>query len=271
MLRTLILLLTFSFGIASTAQAEQASMTEAEAAAVQLALNRGLDLYRYDQAAWQTADTLREDIPNLEDSGIRGWVVTPTENGLQTTYWKKNGEGFAGVYSAVWTGKSVTQRRVLAANDTQLSAQQLDLILAKEAIDVKALENCSNRPFNTVVLPSEKAGDPILVYFLTPQTRLSAVPMGGHYRFSVVDGKVRDQRAFTKSCIELGLTDPKSQNGKAEALVIGHLLDPEPTEIHVFSTFTAKVPIYVSTISNEALWVTEISGGQPRVRLIKKK
>jgi hypothetical protein len=56
---------------------------------------------------------------------------------------------------------------------------------------------------------------------------------------------------------------------KAEALVVSHLLDPTPTEIHVFSVFAAKKPIYVITVTNDRIWAAEISGGQARIRLVK--
>lgn len=259
-----------SLFLSAPAIAAEPAMSQAEAAAVQLSLDRGLDIYRYDQAAWHTTDALLEDVKNPQDKGISGWVVTKAEDGLLTTFWKKDGEEYRGAYSAVWTGGSnVTHRRVLDGDDSNLSPEQVELIRANQAVDASKLERCSNKPFNTVVLPAEKPGDPISVYLLTPQTSLKSVPMGGHYRFAVLDGKVVHMRAFTKSCIELSFGNPDGQKGTPAGLFITHILDPVPTEIHVFSVFAAGVPIFVSTIENKHVWATEVSGGEPRVRLIK--
>lgn len=246
----------------SVAADKASQLTEADQAAAVLAITRGRLLHDYDQAAWHTTDTMLEDIDPRE-SGVRGWVVTPQGDDLLVTYWKPDGGGYAGVYSALWTGTDVTARTVLEGDATRLSDEQLRLIQARQAVDPKGLAGCSTHPFNTVVLPD--ADGTILVYFLTPQTSLSSVPMGGHYRFTVKDGKVVDQRKFTNSCIELDLKG--SGNGKPAALVISHLLDPVPTEIHVFSVYAAGIPIYVQTTSNEVMWVVEVSGGEPRFRI----
>lgn len=262
-------LLIVSLLLTTGATAAEPAMSDTDASAIQLSLNRGFEIFRYDQAAWHTTDTMLEDVKDPRGKGISGWVVTAADDGLLTTFWKKDGDGFRGVYSAIWTGSSVTHRQLLEGSDSNLGTQQIELIRARLAVDTSKLERCSDKPFNSVILPAEKPGDPILVYMLTPQTSANSIPMGGHYRFAVVDGKTVEQRAFTKSCIELPFGKSDRKNGKPEAMFITHVLDPIPTEIHVFSVFATKAPIYVGTSSNDHVWVTEISQGQPRVRLIK--
>lgn len=268
--RLLLLFAAICLALPMTVQAKETKMTESEAQALQLALNRGLDLIRYDQAAWHTTDTLREDVPALSDSGIRGWVVTQVESGLLVTFWKRDGEAYVGVYSAIWNKDGVTERRILSGKDTALSDFQRGLIEAQQLVLKSGFEftRCSQAAFNSVVLPPTADGDPILVYFLVPQADFKSVPLGKHYRFSVKDGKIESHRSFSNSCISLPLGLEKGK-GKPEALTISHLLDPVPTEIHIFSTFAAKLPIYVITSSNNHIWSAEIISGQPRVRLIK--
>jgi hypothetical protein len=251
--------------LSAPAFADEPAMTESEAAALRLALNRGLAIYHYDQAAWHTTDTMLKDVKDPEAAGMRGWVVTRVDGGHLTTFWAPQGDSFRGVYSAIWTGSKVIDSKVLTPEESALTAEQIDLIRARQTADVSGLQRCGQAPFNTVVLPPEKPGDPILTYFLTPQTTNSSIPMGGHYRFSIKDGKSMEQRSFTKSCLEL----PFGQKGKPEALMITHLLDPVPTEIHVFSVFVARLPIYVGTAENDHLWAVEIVGGEPRVKMLK--
>ncbi|MBD3730050.1 MAG: hypothetical protein IE933_10120 [Sphingomonadales bacterium] len=250
--------------------AEQAAMTEGEAADVQAALDRGLDLYNYDQAAWHTTDAMIEDVPDPAGAGIRGWVVVPVEQGWQVTYWKPDGDGFAGVYSAVWDGKKVVDRQLLSGNAARLDEAQIALVRAGRVPDLSGLQRCTDKPFNSVIMPSGKPDGSIYVYYLTPQTTLDAIPLGGHYRFEVLDGQVVGQRGFTKSCIALALRPQTKDAAKPEALVISHLLDPVPTEVHVFSMLVAHLPLYVVTSQNKTLWSIEASGGVPAMRAIER-
>jgi hypothetical protein len=41
-------------------------------------------------------------------------------------------------------------------------------------------------------------------------------------------------------------------------LFMTHLLDPQPTEAHVFTSLSFHVPLFVGTMSNNILW--EVSG-----------
>lgn len=242
------------------------AMTEDEAALVQLALNRGLDLYRYDQAAWHTTDSLREDIPDPAAAGVRGWVVTPAEGGLLVTYWRTAGDGYEAAYTALYDGDAVSQRKVHDTGDLPLSDEQVALVKANDAVE-GSVTRCSKEPFNTVTVPTGKNDNSIFVYYLVPQQSLSEIPVGGHYRFEVRDGQLVEQRGFTKSCIDLKVEDGKGN--KPAALMISHMLDPVPTEIHVFAMLTAGVPLYVSTTGNGHLWEVGMSDGVPRIRVVK--
>lgn len=269
---SIIALLAFTvtqFIIPSISFAQETELSSADRAAIALTLDRGQKIYQYDQAAWHSSDTLLEDIKDIDNSGIRGWVVTEVGDDLLTTYWRRDGDGYAGVYSAVWTGSKIGDRRILSDEAAKLSAEQVKLIRASAAVRADQnieLTRCSDRPFNSVVIPGSTADDPILVYYLTPQSTLDAIPLGGHYRFLVKDDKVISHRKFTNSCISLSTGD---KDKKPEAITISHLLDAVPTEIHVFSAYAAKLPLYVITTSNENLWAVEIISAQPNIRKLK--
>ncbi|UKK85269.1 hypothetical protein L7H23_03910 [Sphingopyxis sp. BSN-002] len=168
------------------------------------------------------------------------------------------------VYSAVWTGGTgVRDRTVHGAEDNRLSDEEARLASASDAVPEEGPMRCSDRRFNRVILPRSAPGVPDLVYLLTPQTDFVSVPLGGHHRFEVTDGKILAQRSFSKSCISVPL------DKKAEALGISHMLDPTPTEIHVVSVYAASKPIYVMTTMNDRVWVAEVSAGRGRVRTVK--
>ena len=106
---------------------------------------------------------------------------------------------------------------------------------------------------NTVLLPPERAGGPTLLYVLTPIARPEVFPFGGHYRMEVAaDGTVSGIRTFTNSCLEV--PKPSAAQAKSGALMfVTHLLDPVPTEIHVFTALEAHAPLFVGT-GGKRMW-----------------
>jgi hypothetical protein len=244
---------------------EPAPITAEEQSGVRLALDRAQLLHRYDQAAWHTTDALLSDVPKAALATIRGWVVTPDGADYRVTYYSgEPGTEHRAVYSAVWTGGTgVHKRQLRAIDDNRLSAEEERLAAASDAVGEDGPLRCAEKRFNRVVLPRATADSADLVYLLTPQTETNSIPLGGHHRAEVKDRKVVSMRAFSKSCLNMPLEE------KAEALAVSHLLDPTPTEIHFFSVFAAKKPIFVLTTSNDRTWVAESSGGQARVRVVK--
>ena len=119
-----------------------------------------------------------------------------------------------------------------------------------------------------VTLPPREESDPTLVYLLTPQTSSTSVPVGGHYRFTVSDGAVIEQRAFSNSCLELetAQADEKGDTtNRVAMLAVTHVLDPIPTEIHMFTLLAARTPVLVMTVANRQTWGLSIEDGRPQI------
>jgi hypothetical protein len=210
-------------------------------------------------------------VPKTQLSLIKGWVVTDVPNGSKATYFGLSGDSPFVVYSAVWDGSNVLEEAIPSAEQRQplgSSEQKLAIALNTARPVADRLGRCSPKAFNVVVLPGRSATDPTSVYFLTPQTETGEYPFGGHYRVDVQNGAVVHQRPFTNSCITLDSRGPDN-GGKPVALVITHLLDPVPTEIHVFGVFAMGIPLYV--VTKDRLFAVEVSGGQARVRILPRK
>lgn len=247
----------------------KAAMSPAEAAAVRLALDRGALIYAYDQAAWHGTDDLAAKLPDFP-SKVGGWIVDGPADAAQLVFYDKDEADPHAFYVADFRGRQLVSGRILgAADDRTLSPARKAMIAAKNAaaralIASKATQ-CKPQTFNTVVLPPAAPGGPTLVYFLTPQTDTKAIPMGGHYRVEVAaDGRAGKPRAFTKSCMEMPFEGAKGE--RPEALVISHLLDPTPTEIHVFSSLAIGLPVFVAETQGNRMWAVEGT----RIRLIGK-
>ncbi len=253
---------------AQEAVAPAPEMTAAEVAGVQQAVDLGWLVYSYDQAAWHGTDAMLEDLPNARKLGVAGWIVNDIEDGWETVFYRpvKDG-GFEAVWAGVYDGRKVIRRTAYATGERTLTAGEVALVQANELARRQKADRCTTGAFNTVVFPSGKPDGGIYAYLLTPQVANGEVPFGGHHRFEIVDGKIKDRRSFAKSCLVMSVAAP--DGGRPQALTITHLLDPVPTEIHVFSVWAAGVPVYVLTTGNNRVWAAEVSGGKPRIRLIK--
>ena len=251
----------------AAASAPAPEMTAAETAAVQRAAELGARLHAYDQAAWHGTDAMLEDLARARTGEIAGWIVNEVAPGWETVFFRRVGEGYEAVWAGVYDGRKVTRRTTFAPGERKLSPGEVALAEATELARKQKADRCTTTAFNTVVFPSGKPDGGIYAYLLTPQATKGEVPFGGHHRFEIVDGKIKERRSFAKSCLVMSVAGPGGQ--RPEALTITHLLDPVPTEIHVFSVWPAGVPVYVLTTGNDRLWAVELPGGRPRIRLIR--
>ena len=252
----------------AAAPAPAPEMAEAEAAAVQQSVDLGWKVYSYDQAAWHGTDAMLEDLPGARKSGIAGWIVNEVADGWETVFFRTvKGGGFEAAWAGIYDGRKVIRRTTFAAGERMLTSGEVALAEATALARRQKADRCTTGAFNTVVFPSGKPDGGIYAYLLTPQVANGEVPFGGHHRFEIVEGQIKDRRSFAKSCLVMSVAAP--DGGRPQALTITHLLDPVPTEIHVFSVWAAGVPVYVLTTGNNRVWAAEVSGGKPRIRLIK--
>jgi hypothetical protein len=133
------------------------------------------------------------------------------------------------------------------------------MISARQVAAQQGKTPCGASTFNTVVLPPASPSDVVAVYLLTPQLKTGEYPAGGHYEVDVAaDGSVAASRAFTRSCLTLG-RPPPSPGMRPSAMFLTHLLDPTPTEIHVYLSLWSKETLFVG-IQAPALRVWEVNG-----------
>lgn len=232
--------------------------------AMKAAATRGRDLYRYDQAAWHATDRLLEEFDPRTESFMRGYIVLPRDDErLDAVFFGEIEGQLVEVARYTVAGSEVVGGGLLPERERPaLSEVAVRMSNARQAAfeELRAREFglCANSAPNTVVLPPAEDGT-ITVYVLTPPTQNGSYPMGGHYRVQVgADGKVRDSRRFMNTCFMAAYDDPElwpaQSQGRPEALVLTHLLDPQPTEIHVFASFYVPVMLMIATTENRQMW-----------------
>ncbi len=248
--------------------APASSVSAAEVAQLREVARRGALLYAYDQAAWHGTDDMVAKLPDYQ-SRIGGWIVDGPVEAPELVFFDK--AGLRPVYVARFRDGKLVSGEVSAADAGELSAPRRELIAAREAaLAARAKANvkrCSEAAMNSVVLPPAAPGEPTLVYFLEPQRVMEAIPFGGHYLFPVeASGRVGRMRRFTKTCIEISRVANGEENQELVGLLITHLLDRVPTEIHVFSSLAARLPVSVGTRDGRT-W--HVNGTE--IRLIAEK
>lgn len=245
MLRTsawaVLLMLGFSFVSAPCHAAEP------DDSAVKRAAERGRLIYELDRAAWVSTDEMLKRFPKPSATGIRGWIVEVLPDRLKTTYYREQGDRPVAAYIVESRGRAVISEMVPNSPEEEgLTPLQVRMIEAREVAGDQPVQRCTNGPMNTVVIPPQTTDQPVEVYELSPQVKNDEYPLGGHFLFVVgPSGDVISHRKFTNAC--LNMAKPATSGGKVAAMFVTHILDATPTEIHVFSAFTADTPIYVGT------------------------
>lgn len=226
-------------------------------AGLRLAVDRGEMLYIYDRAAWLGTDDFRGRYSKLM-SNAGGYVITGDERQTDLAFYDKSKS--RAVYRATFAAGKLAGSGPPASDRIELTALERRLILSKEKALTAFIEakvaTCAKANPNLAALPPRTLGGPILVYLMTPQIDLKVYPLGGHFSVEVgEDGSVGKVRHYTKTCIGMPF-DQVPKGAKPVAFWITHLLDPTPTEIHVFSSLASGMPIYVGT-KNQRTWAVE--------------
>ena len=228
-----------------------ATVSASEQAQLDRAVARGRLLFELDRAAWVGTDDMIANLRDYRSVGLRGYIVDRDGDALVVIFFGGPADNPVAFYRGRVENRRVVSRQVFAAAERPaLTPVQRRLAAAREAANRLGRRPCGDRPFNTVVIPPEAPDAPIDLYLLTPQVRQGEFPLGGHFRAAInVDGSVGENREFTRSCLSM----PRPPN--AAGLFVSHLLDPVPTEIHVFTSLTAGVPLFVG-IRNRVFAVT---------------
>lgn len=207
----------------------------------------GADLHLHDHAAAIATDAALQLKAFRKDRRIRGWITEPRQGQITVTFIDQTP---AALYRVVISEDGATGPVIAFDSPDPLSGYEQGAATARAAAMASEFQACSNT-YNSVVLPASPILDGNWVVYLLPATtKRDIVPLGGTYRMEVSGSTVTAGRSFTRSCVTLQNTP------RTAALMVTHLLDPVPTEAHVFWSLWAKHPMYVAT-ADGALWAIE--------------
>ncbi len=220
---------------------------------------RGQLLFEVDRAAWVTTDDFRERLPQADQRLIRGWTVERSGTGYDVIYFTgSDGETRRALYRGRVENRRVISREIFRPGaGPELTPMQRRIAAARTLLSQIDLRVCAPGTPNLAVIPPDSLDAPMDVYVLTPQTQTGIYPFGGHSRatFSAA-GSLLSRRAFTNSC--LNMSDRPEGGNQVASIAVTHLLDPIPTEIHVFMSIWMNLPVFVGTGEPRRVW--EVTG-----------
>jgi hypothetical protein len=223
-------------------------LTAAQRAALTEAVQRGRLLYAISRAGLIATQDMLSRVSDPAGAGIAGWIAEPAGNGSIVTFYA-NGEAGAppsAVYRVTILGGRVTSREVYLAGDRPpLGPHQARMAGARAAIEPLDHPACGGENLNVLVVPPAAPDAPIDVYQMSVPGQRGHYPVGGHYKTSIAaDGSVAASRGFSNACLDLPV--PETEAGQQpRPLAVTHLLDPLPTEIHVFLALATGHPLVV--------------------------
>ena len=234
--------------LAAAVAAPASAQTAAERAQLAAVHARGTALFLIDRAAWIATDDFRTKPNARADQTLRGYIVERAPQGFTVTFFGEEKSRLVGAYVAKLVGDKIVSSQVIPrGHRAPLTAQQVRLAKAQMIRDRPGFSSCGG-PLNVAAIPPASASAPMDVYYLSPRISLDACPFGSHYRVTLApDGRMLARRKFANSCLSLPKPPPN-----AFGVGLSHLLDPLPTEIHVFNALAIGRPVLV--ITGERTW-----------------
>lgn len=243
--------------IAAPVQAQdkqpEALTSAEERASISAAESVGKSMFAHDRAAATATDALLKIRGFRKDRRVAGWLTEEKDGSIAVTFvGPRDTSVKKALYrTVVTTGGLIVGAPVALEIPEALTAYETAAFSARSAALASEFSPCAST-YNSVVLPADdKTLSGWRVFLLPGTTKQGVVPLGGTYRVDVgSDGtSVLGQRGFTRTCIQLG------SGPRVAAMMVSHLLDPVPTEAHVFWALWAATPMYVST--SAGLWKIE--------------
>jgi hypothetical protein len=236
-------------------------LTRAERASLEAAAVRGRLLGAIAAAGQVATADMLSRVANPGGAGIAGWIAEPAGNGVAVTFYAEGTPAPATVYRVnISAGRVVGREIFLTGTRPPLNPIQARMAAAGAVAAGLDHQVCGTGNFNALVVPPATADGPIDVYQISPQTARGQYPVGGHFKTTVAaDGTVAASRGFTNACLDVPAAAPAA-GALPAPIAVTHLLDPLPTEIHVFLAIWTGHPLVVVSGDPQRLFAVTPNG-----------
>jgi hypothetical protein len=212
----------------------------------------GRQLYLHDRAAWLATDAMLADkrMGKLKTS-LGGWVTEPSAHGVRVIFVSNDTVPRRLYEIDIDEGERSSEPTV--ESPTPLTHEHLAQLRARDVAANQSFMMCAKQ-YNVVTMPSTEG---LRVYLMPSFAELGVFPLGGYHRYELdgSGGNILSSRSFSNGCIaHHDAPEGLPKGATPSAGMFTHLLDPQPTEVHVFVSLYAKVPLMIMTVDNKALW-----------------
>jgi hypothetical protein len=223
-------------------------LSRTQRAALDAAAQRGRLLGAIARAGIVATQDMLSRVSDPGGAGISGWLAEPEGNAITVTFYAEGDDATppSAVYKVTLLGGRATARDVfLAGSRPPLTGHLARMAAARRATEGLDHQACGGQDFNVLVVPPAAPDAPIDVYQISPQTARGSYPLGGHFKTTIAPGGgVVASRGFTNACVNIAAADVVAGQ-RPEPIAVTHLLDPLPTEIHVFLAIWTGHPLVV--------------------------
>ncbi|HYJ52763.1 MAG TPA: hypothetical protein VEW04_06290 [Allosphingosinicella sp.] len=238
-------------------------LSRAQRNTLDAAVQRGRILGAIARAGIVATQDMLSRVSDPAGAGISGWLAEPEGNAVTVTFYAE-GDGGAppsAIYKVTILGGRATARDVfLAGERPALTGHLARMAAARKATEGLDHQACGGEDFNVLVVPPAAPDAPIDVYQISPQTARGSYPLGGHFKTTIApDGSVASSRGFTNACLNVAAADVVAGQ-RPEPIAVTHLLDPLPTEIHVFLAIWTGHPLIVVAGDPQRLFAVTAEG-----------
>ncbi|KLJ01925.1 hypothetical protein [Luteimonas sp. FCS-9] len=194
----------------------------------------GRTLYLHARAIASVKAEMQRDRAMRRDRRVAGEITEARDGGIAVTVVDRTPSA---IYRAVVSPDGTLQAPVEAvAAPGELSAYESAAVRARSMAMAFDAPRCG-KDYDAIAFPSS-ASDGWMAYLL-PRPARGSVPIGGSYRLEIEGEGVVASRPYTRSCIAL------APSPNSVGMMITHLLDPVPTDVHVFWSLWEGKPFFV--------------------------
>lgn len=205
----------------------------------------GRMMHLHARAIAAVREAMREDREMRRDRRIAGEITEGRDGRIVVTVLDDDSSA---IYRATVSPDGTLQTPVVTVSSPgELSTFESGAALARATAIAFDAPRCGKH-YDTIVFPSSESDE--WVVYLLPQPVRGSVPIGGSYRLETKAGNVVAGRPYTRTCISL------APGGRSVGMMITHLLDPVPTDVHVFWSLREGKPFYVAATEG-GLWKIE--------------
>jgi hypothetical protein len=217
----------------------------------------GVHLYQQDKVASDGFDFLFTSHPEAQKLQLRGWITQNDDTGRRVFVIQGPDDQHP---SLAYTLTLLTDgsAKVAERRGDPLPDYVAKRYVARRAAIAAIPKFAPGRSYNFEVLDDPENKGDFIVYALASSNDGDEVVVGGHYRVTVSPtGVVKRVDALSKTFLVLNKRVHGPKESAPAGLSMSHVVSETPVETHVYLSILHRMPLFVTTSTNDVWKVAE--------------